>query len=80
MGRHRAILYGTAFLSAAASLPPSFFGFRWLLTRYHEWRVGRPLIWIVGEEIDAALLALAMAVVVFFVVVSLLKHTNLHRA
>lgn len=80
MARNRVILYAAASAAAIASLPLSFFGLRWLLIRYHEWRIGRPLIWIVEEEMDAALLALIVAIVVFFVIVSVLKRTNLRRA
>jgi len=71
---HKAILYSAASVSAAVTLPFSFFGFRWLLIRFHEWRIGHPLVWIIREELNAALLALVLAVVVFFVVASALKH------
>ena len=76
MARHRTILYGAASVLAVMSLPPSFFGFRWLLIRYHEQRIGHPLIWIIEEETKAALLALIIAVAVFFVTVSVLKRTR----
>jgi hypothetical protein len=76
MAHRRAILCATASVSAVASLPLSFVGFRWLLIRYDEWRIGHRLVWIIREETNAALLAVITAVVVFFVVVSAMKRLD----
>jgi hypothetical protein len=80
MAYTKPIFYWTASVLAVASLPFSFFAFRWLLIRFHEWRIGgHRIIWIIGEEINAALLALVVAVVVFFVVFSALRRRSLNR-
>lgn len=80
MANSTAILYWAASTAAVASLPLSFFAFRWLLIRFHEWRIGgHRIIWIISEEINAALAALIIAVVVFFVVYWALRRGSLHR-
>jgi hypothetical protein len=77
MSPHRAILYGAASASAVASLPLSFFGFRWLFVRFHEWQIGHPLAWTIREDIDAAFCALVLGIVIFFVAVFALKRSHL---
>lgn len=50
-----------------------------MLIRYHEWRIGHSLVWIIREETNAALLAVITAVVVFFVVVSAFRRSDYWR-
>lgn len=65
MTHHFAITYGKAFALSMATLLGSYLVFRWLLISYQTWRLGHPNPFIIGPEIDAMLLALLAAGIVF---------------
>jgi hypothetical protein len=64
-------LYAT--LSAALVLPISFWVFRWGLIRIWEWQhIGRRIVFVFGQEIEAAIAAVLLSICVFVFVRRLL--------
>ncbi|HYX82149.1 MAG TPA: hypothetical protein VE714_07140, partial [Gemmatimonadales bacterium] len=53
---------------AFAAISVAYFAFRWLLIRFQTWKLGHVSPFIIGPEIDAALLAVVPAAIVFWAV------------
>lgn len=76
MSRRPAVVYGTAFALSVGTLLVSFAVFRWLLICYQTWRLGHANPFVIGPEMDAVLLSLLAAAIVFWWVV---KRENRNR-
>lgn len=76
MSRHFAITFGKAFGLSIATLLCAYLVFRWLLINYQTRRLGHPNPFVIGPEIDAMLLALLAAGIVFLWVVKRAKRTG----
>jgi hypothetical protein len=69
MSRRPAIIYATAFASSLITFLASYFSLVWILVRYKTWRLGHPNPFVIGPTMDAAMGALLVAVIVFWLVV-----------
>src|SRR5690348_6318404 len=69
MSRQFVHVYGAAFAAALLTFLVGQFAFRWLLISYQTWRLGHPNPFVIGPEIDAAMLAVVTAAIVFWLVV-----------
>ena len=59
--------------TASLTLILSYLGFRELLIRFHEWRIGHKLVFTIHEEIRAIPLAILTSVIVTLLVRGRLK-------
>jgi hypothetical protein len=69
MSRQFEHVYGAASAASMVTLLVGYFAFRWLLISYQTWRLGHPNPFVIGPEIDATMLAVVTAAVVFWLVV-----------
>jgi len=73
----KAAATGSATLAAFLTLLISFFVFRWGLIRLWEWQhEGRRMMFVIGPEINAAILALLSSSIVFVVVFRRSPHSK----
>ena len=69
MSRQFGPVYGAASAASLVTLLVAYFAFRWLLVPYQTRRLGHSSPFVIGPEMDAALLAVVTAMIVFLVVV-----------
>jgi hypothetical protein len=67
---------GTAFAAAIGTLTVSYFGFRWLLICFQEWRIGHPNPFTFWADLRAIPLALLASLIVFAVVLVFMKRRS----
>lgn len=80
MSRQFGPVCGAASAASLVTLIIGYFAFRWLLISYQTWRLGRPNPFVIGPEIDAALLAVVTAAIVFWLVVRRGKRNRSQRS
>jgi hypothetical protein len=68
MSRQFGPVYGAASAVSLVTLLVGYFAFRWLLISCQTWRLGHPNPFVIGPGIDAALLAVVTAAIVFWLV------------
>jgi hypothetical protein len=69
MSRQFAHVYGAASAASLVTLLVGYFAFRWLLISYQTLSLGHPNPFVIGPEIDAAMLAVVTAAIVFWLAV-----------